>query len=109
MENVKHTEVNESNFQQEVLESPITVLVDFWAPWCMPCLMVTPIVKQLAEDNQGKLKICKLNTDENQYIAAQYGIQGIPTLIIFKDGQEADRIVGVAPKPIIQEKLDPIL
>ena len=109
MENVKHTEVNESNFQQEVLESPITVLVDFWAPWCMPCLMITPIVEQLAEDNQGKLKICKLNTDENQYIAAQYGIQGIPTLIIFKDGQEADRIVGVAPKPIIQEKLDPIL
>ena len=109
MENVKHTEVNESNFQQEVLESPITVLVDFWAPWCMPCLMVTPIVKQLAEDNQGKLKICKLNTDENQYIAAQYGIQGIPTLIIFKDGQEADRIVGVAPKPIIQKKLDSIL
>jgi len=109
MENVKHTEVNEINFQQEVLESPITVLVDFWAPWCMPCLMVTPIVKQLAEDNQGKLKICKLNTDENQYIAAQYGIQGIPTLIIFKDGQEADRIVGVAPKQKIQEKLDSIL
>lgn len=109
MENVKHTEVNESNFQQEVLESPITVLVDFWAPWCMPCLMITPIVKQLAKDNQGKLKICKLNTDENQYIAAQYGIQGIPTLIIFKDGQEADRIVGVAPKPIIQKKLDSIL
>ncbi len=109
MENVKHTEVNESNFQQEVLESPITVLVDFWAPWCMPCLMITPIVKQLAEDNQGKLKICKLNTDENQYIAAQYGIRGIPTLIIFKDGQEADRIVGVAPKQKIQEKLDSIL
>jgi len=109
MENVKHTEVNESNFQQEVLESPITVLVDFWAPWCMPCRMLEPIIEKLAEENQGKLKVCRLNTDENQYIAAQYGIRGIPTLIIFKDGQEADRIVGVAPKPIIQKKLDSIL
>ncbi len=102
-------EVNEKNFQQEVLESSIPVLVDFWAPWCMPCRMVSPIVEELAENNEGKLKVCKLNTDENQYIAAQYGIQGIPTLIIFKDGQEADRIVGVAPKPIIQEKLNSIL
>lgn len=102
-------EVNEKNFQQEVLESSIPVLVDFWAPWCMPCRMVSPIVEELAEKNEGKLKVCKLNTDENQYIAAQYGIQGIPTLIIFKDGQEADRIVGVAPKPIIQEKLNSIL
>ncbi len=102
-------EVNEKNFQQEVLESSIPVLVDFWAPWCMPCRMVSPIVEELAENNEGKLKVCKLNTNENQYIAAQYGIQGIPTLIIFKDGQEADRIVGVAPKPIIQEKLNSIL
>ncbi|MBA7494098.1 Thioredoxin 1 [subsurface metagenome] len=102
-------EVNEKNFQQEVLESSIPVLVDFWAPWCMPCRMVSPIVEELAENNEGKLKVCKLNTEENQYIAAQYGIQGIPTLIIFKDGQEADRIVGVAPKPIIQEKLNSIL
>ena len=102
-------EVNENNFQQEVLESSIPVLVDLWAPWCMPCRMISPIVEELGNDNQGKLKVCKLNTDENQNIAARYGIQGIPTLLFFKDGQEVDRIVGVTPKPIIQQKLDAIL
>jgi len=75
----------------------------------MPCRMITPIVEQLAEDNQGKLKVCKLNTDENQDIAARYGIQGIPTLLFFKGGQEVDRLVGVTPKPIIQKKIDAIL
>jgi len=102
-------EVNGNNFQQEVLESSIPVLVDLWAPWCMPCRMISPIVEELGNDNQGKLKVCKLNTDENQNIAARYGIQGIPTLLFFKDGQEVDRIVGVTPKPIIQQKLDAIL
>jgi len=102
-------EVNGNNFQQEVLESSIPVLVDLWAPWCMPCRMISPIVEELGNENQGKLKVCKLNTDENQNIAARYGIQGIPTLLFFKDGQEVDRIVGVTPKPIIQKKLDAIL
>ena len=102
-------EVNGNNFQQEVLESSIPVLVDLWAPWCMPCRMISPIVEELGNENQGKLKVCKLNTDENQNIAALYGIQGIPTLLFFKDGQEVDRIVGVTPKPIIQQKLDAIL
>ncbi|MEA3454862.1 MAG: thioredoxin [Candidatus Caldatribacteriota bacterium] len=102
-------EVNGNNFQQEVLESSIPVLIDLWAPWCMPCRMISPIVEELGNDNQGKLKVCKLNTDENQNIAARYGIQGIPTLLFFKDGQEVDRIVGVTPKPIIQQKLDAIL
>jgi len=102
-------EVNGNNFQKEVLESSIPVLVDLWAPWCMPCRMISPIVEELGNDNQGKLKVCKLNTDENQNIAARYGIQGIPTLLFFKDGQEVDRIVGVTPKPIIQKKLDAIL
>ena len=102
-------EVNGNNFQQEVLESSIPVLVDLWAPWCTPCRMISPIVEELGNDNQGKLKVCKLNTDENQNIAARYGIQGIPTLLFFKDGQEVDRIVGVTPKPIIQQKLDAIL
>jgi len=102
-------EVNGNNFQQEVLESSIPVLVDFWASWCMPCRMLAPIIEKLAEENQGKLKVCKLNTDENQNIAAQYGIQGIPTLIVFKEGQEVSRTVGVMPKEKLQEKLNPIL
>ena len=102
-------EVNGNNFQQEVLESSIPVLVDLWAPWCMPCRMISPIVEELGNENQGKLKVCKLNTDENQNIAARYGILGIPTLLFFKDGQEVDRIVGVTPKPIIQQKLDAII
>ncbi|MEA1939986.1 MAG: thioredoxin [Candidatus Caldatribacteriota bacterium] len=109
MEDVKSIEVNSNNFKEEVLESSIPVIVDLWAPWCMPCRMITPIVEELGNDNQGKLKVCKLNTDENQNIAAQYGIQGIPTLLFFKDGQEVDRIVGVTPKPIIQKKVDAIL
>lgn len=102
-------EVNGNNFQQEVLESSIPVLVDFWAPWCMPCRMLEPIIEKLAEENQGKLKVCRLNTDENQNIAAQYGIQGIPTLIVFKEGREIGRTVGAMPKEKLQEKLDPIL
>jgi thioredoxin 1 len=102
-------EVNGNNFQQEVLKSSIPVLVDFGAPWCMPCRMLDPIIEKLAEENQGKLKVCKLNTDENQNIAAQYGIQGIPTLIVFKEGREIGRTVGAMPKEKLQEKLDPIL
>ena len=102
-------EVNENNFQQEVLESSIPVLVDFWASWCMPCRMLAPIIEKLAEENRGKLKVCKLNTEENRNIAAQYGIQGIPTLIIFKEGKEVGRTVGALPKEKLQEKLDPIL
>ncbi len=102
-------EVNGNNFKQEVLESSIPVLVDFWASWCMPCRMLAPTIEKLAEENQGKLKVCKLNTDENQNISAQYGIQGIPTLIVFKEGKEVGRTVGVMSKEKLQEKLDPIL
>jgi len=111
MENNKslEVEVNGNNFQQEVLKSSVPVLVDFWAPWCMPCRMLAPTVEKLAEENEGKLKVCKLNTDENQNIAAQYGIQGIPTLIVFKEGKEVGRTVGVMSKEKLQEKLDPIL
>ena len=102
-------EVNESNFQEEVLDSQLPVLVDMWAPWCMPCRMVAPAVEKIAQDNADKLKVCKLNVDDNQSIAARYGIQGIPALLIFKDGKEHDRIVGAVPPQAIQSKLDKIL
>ncbi|MFW6130283.1 MAG: thioredoxin [Atribacterota bacterium] len=102
-------EVNESNFQQEVLDSAVPVLVDLWAPWCMPCRIVAPSVEKIANDNEDKLKVCKLNVDDNQNIAVRYNVQGIPTLLIFKDGQEADRIVGAVPPQAIQAKLDKIL
>ena len=102
-------EVNESNFQEEVLDSPLPVLVDMWAPWCMPCRMVAPAVEKIAQDNAAKLKVCKLNVDDNQNIAVRYSIQGIPALLIFKDGKEYDRIVGAVPPQAIQSKLDTIL
>ena len=102
-------EVNESNFQEEVLDSPLSVLVDMWAPWCMPCRMVAPAVEKIAQDNNAKLKVCKLNVDDNQNIAVRYNIQGIPALLIFKDGKEYDRIVGAVPPQAIQSKLDKIL
>jgi len=102
-------EVNESNFQQEVLDSSLPVLVDMWAPWCMPCKMVAPAVEKIANDNADKLKVCKLNVDNNQNIAVRHNIQGIPALLIFKDGKEVDRIVGAVPPQAIQSKLDNIL
>lgn len=102
-------EVNESNFQMEVLDSPLPVLVDMWAPWCMPCKIVAPAVEKIANDNTDKIKVCKLNVDDNQNLAVRYHIQGIPALLIFKEGKEVDRIVGAVPPQAIQSKLDSIL
>ena len=103
------TEVNESNFKQEVLDSPLPVLIDMWAPWCMPCRIVSPAVEKIANENSNKLKVCKLNVDNNQNLAVRYNIQGIPALLIFKEGKEVDRIVGAVPPQVIQSKLDNIL
>lgn len=102
-------EVNESNFKEEVLDSSLPVLVDMWAPWCMPCKMIAPAVEKIANDNIDKLKVCKLNVDNNQNLAVRYNIQGIPALLIFKNGKEAERIVGAVPPQAIQSKLDNIL
>ncbi len=102
-------EFTDDNFEAEVLNSDIPVLVDFWAPWCGPCKMIAPIVEELEGDYDGKVKVGKLNTDDNQKVAMKYGVMSIPTLIIFKDGEAAERIVGVQAKQAIATKLDSVL
>jgi thioredoxin 1 len=102
-------ELTDGNFEEEVLKYSGTVLVDFWAPWCGPCRMVGPVVEEIAGEYTGRLKVGKLNTDEAPQTAANFGIRSIPTLMIFKQGQAADQIVGAVPKEQITEKLDSVL
>jgi len=98
--------VNDTNFKQEVLESDIPVLVDFWAVWCAPCLMIAPAVEEIAKEYDGKLKVCKLNVDEAPKTSSEYGIMSIPTLAIFKDGVLADKVIGVVPKTELVSKVE---
>jgi thioredoxin 1 len=107
MANIK--EVDEKTFQSEVLESEIPVLVDFWAPWCGPCQMVTPILEAVAETMGDKLKIVKMNTDENMNTAQNYEIMAIPSLLVFKKGEVVERIVGVQPQPQLEAQLQEII
>lgn len=97
--------VTDESFKEEVLESGLPVLVDFWAPWCAPCSIVAPIVEELARDYEGKLKVCKLNVDEEPNTASQYGIMSIPTLMLFKKGEVLDQIVGAVEKKVLEEKI----
>src|SRR3712207_1468393 len=102
------TEVTDTNFQAEVLEADQPVLVDFWAPWCGPCRVVAPVLEEIAGERDD-LRIVKLNVDDNQQTAATYGILAIPTMILFRDGQEAKRIQGAMPKRRLEAELQPAL
>ncbi len=95
--------LTEANWKEEVVSSDTPVLVDFWAPWCGPCRIIAPIIEELAEEFEGKIKVGKLNTDENPNIAMQYGIRAIPTVILFKGGEVVDTRIGVQPKDALKQ------
>ena len=97
------------NYQKEVVESDIPVIIDFWAEWCGPCLMMAPVFEELSNEYEGKLKFAKLNTEQDPMTPQQFGIMGIPTLVVVKNGKEVDRIVGYAPKEVLKQKIEAIL
>jgi thioredoxin 1 len=103
----KYIELNAENFEATVNEG--VALVDFWAPWCGPCRMIAPVIEELAEEFDGKAKICKVNTDEEQDIAIKFGIRSIPTLIFLKDGEIVDQVIGAQSKQVLADKLNSIL
>jgi len=107
MADIKH--VTDGDFQAEVLENEHPVLVDFWAPWCGPCRVVAPVLEEIAEERSENLRIVKLNIDENQQTAMNYQILAIPTMVLFRNGQEAKRIQGAMPKRRLEAELEPAL
>ena len=102
-------ELTDDNFEAEVLKSDKPVLIDFWAAWCGPCRMVSPIVEEISKEYEGKLKVGKINVDDNSKVASQYGIMSIPSLLFFKGGQVIDQVVGAVPKQQLTDKVDKIL
>ncbi len=102
-------EATTATWDKEIIDSKGLVMVDFWAVWCGPCRMIAPTVEELAKEYAGKVKVAKLNTDDNPDIASRYKIMGIPTIIFFKDGQKVDQIVGAVPKPQLKAKIDSLL
>ena len=102
-------QLTDTNFEGEVIKSDRPVLVDFWAPWCGPCRMLGPVVEEISKEYDGKVKVGKLNTDDNTQAATRYHISALPTLLFFKGGKEVDKIVGVLPKPEIKKRLDALL
>ncbi len=105
----KYLVATDLNFKAEILDSDKVVLVDFWAAWCGPCMVLGPVIEELAGDYEGRAVIAKLNVDENPAIAAQYGIRSIPSLLIFKNGQVVDQMLGAMPKKMIAQKLDDLI
>ncbi|HEX5735618.1 MAG TPA: thioredoxin [Blastocatellia bacterium] len=101
--------VTDATFSREVEQSPLPVLLDLWAPWCGPCHMIAPVIEKLAGEMAGRVRVAKLNIDENPQTAARFGVRSIPTLLILKDGREVDRIVGVQPREAILNKLQSVI
>lgn len=105
----KPLELDGKNFNAEVLNSDVPVLVDFWAPWCGPCRMLGPVIDELAAEVADTAKICKVNVDQAPDLAAQFGVASIPTIIFFKDGKPVDKVIGFTPKPQLKAKIDALL
>ncbi|MBT3217111.1 MAG: thioredoxin [Candidatus Marinimicrobia bacterium] len=99
-------ELKKDNFDVEVVQSEVPVLVDFWAEWCGPCKAIAPVVEEIATEYEGKVKVGKVNVDENQELSLQFGVRSIPTLLIFKDGKVANQVIGAVPKTNITQLLD---
>ena len=102
-------EITDASFKSEVTDSPVPVLVDFWAPWCGPCKMIAPVLEEIAQEYEGKAKIVKINIDDNQNTPAQFGVRSIPTLILFKNGQEVEKIIGAQGKDKLTSLIDSAL
>jgi thioredoxin len=101
--------VNEGTFDTEILKSDTPALVDFWAPWCGPCRAIAPVLDEIAEEYKGKVKVAKINVDENRKIAGNHGVMSIPTMILFKNGKALDKIIGLVPKERLKELMDKAL
>ncbi len=102
-------EVTDASFEQEILKSPLPALVDFWASWCAPCRMIGPVVEELAGEYNGRLKVAKMNVDDNVSTPTQYGIRGIPALLVFKNGEVVDQVVGAVPKAQVVSIIEKVL